>query len=1158
MIIVEQLLTVLDRPTLDWIADGLAILLLVGYHVYLRWLVAKHPERSYHARANALRHAWVEVTRKLGDHGILAVNTLRNWVFSASLFATMTFVLGLLVVGFALQGSGLDRLSQALSLASTGEAAVQAKLLLLAALLFTAFVRFALAVRDYNQTALQISLPDQHFQGLALETIADTLNRAGNHYHQGTRTLLLGLPVLLWLIGAEWFLLGALLALVLLRGFDLRADAEYLRAPPNATEGTVVGDPHALEASAVLAALHSEEQGLSGTEAARRLDAVGENKLPEPPRDGPIKRFFKHFHDVLIYILLAAAVATAFMGHWIDTWVILGVVLINAIVGFVQEGRAEEALAGIRKMLSPSALARRDGAWSEIDATQLVPGDVVRLRAGDLIPADLRLLEAANLRVEESALTGESVPASKRVAPVSDDASIGDRFSMGYSGTLVAAGSGLGVVTATGPHTEIGRINRMIAEVETLVTPLIRQMGVFGRVLSVVILGLAAGMTLAGWLFHHWGWGDLMMAAIGFAVAAIPEGLPAIMTITLALGVQQMAQRNAITRKLPAVETLGSVTVICSDKTGTLTRNEMTARHLISTHGQYDIAGVGYAPDGHLSFDDRRIEPSEHADLQALIEAFAVCNDADVIEDAGQWRLIGEPTEGALRTLGLKAGFDSTGYQRRAVIPFDSEHKFMATLEQLPEPGQGPGSGPERAQEKALAQEQAQRTRILMKGAPDRLLDRCAHQRGADGQPEPLDRAFWEGEVERLSAKGLRVLAAAARASDANQTDLELADLDAELIFLGLVGIIDPPRPEAIEAIATCHSAGIEVKMITGDHLGTASAIGREMGIGEQRGAISGAQLEAADEAELRRLVAEHDIFARTSPEHKLRIVKALQANGEVVAMTGDGVNDAPALKRADVGVAMGMKGTEATKEAAEIVLADDNFASISRAVEAGRTIYDNLRKSILFILPTNGAQGLVILAAILFGFELPLSPVQILWVNMITSVTLALSLAFEPAEPGVMRRPPRRPDAAILGAYALWRILLVSLIIGVATILIFLYEMDSGQGLAVAQTMAVNTLVVGQIFYLLNSRFLLESSLRLRFWLTNPAVWIAISIMLLLQALFVYAPFMHLWFHTAAPLPQDWLLPLGIGIAVLLIVELDKAVTRAASARARRRRRAG
>ncbi|RKT47631.1 HAD-IC family P-type ATPase [Thiocapsa rosea] len=1146
MIIIEQLLTVLDRPTLDWIADGLAIALLAGYHLYLRWLVAAHPERSYHERANALHHAWVEVTRELGDHGILAVNTLRNWVLSASLFATVTFLLGLLVVGFALQGSGLERLSQALSLASTGEAAVQAKLLLLAALLFTAFVRFALAVRDYNQTALQISIPDAHFRGLAIETIADTLNRAGNHYHQGTRTLLLGLPVLLWLIGAEWFLLGAILTLVLLRGFDLRADAQSLRAPPSAAEGTVVGDPHALEASDVLAALHSQEQGLSGDEAARRLEAVGENRLPEPPRDGPIKRFFKHFHDVLIYILLAAAMATAFMGHWIDTWVILGVVLINAIVGFVQEGRAEEALAGIRKMLSPSALVRRDGAWSEIDAALLVPGDVVRLRAGDRIPADLRLLEAANLRVEESALTGESVPASKRVAPVSDDAGIGDRFSMGYSGTLVAAGSGLGVVTATGPHTEIGRINRMIAEVQTLVTPLIRQMGAFGRVLSVVILGLAAGMTLAGWLLHQWGWGDLMMAAIGFAVAAIPEGLPAIMTITLALGVQQMAQRNAITRKLPAVETLGSVTVICSDKTGTLTRNEMTARHLISTRGQYDIAGVGYAPDGHLSFDDTHIELSEHADLQALIEAFAVCNDADVVEDAGQWRLIGEPTEGALRTLGLKAGFDTAGYRRRAEIPFDSEHKFMATLEQLPK------QGPEQEQE------QEQRTRILMKGAPDRLLDRCAHQRGVDGQPEPLERVFWEGEVERLSAKGLRVLAAAARASDADKTDLQLADLDDELLFLGLVGIIDPPRPEAIEAIATCHSAGIEVKMITGDHLGTATSIGREMGIGEHRGAISGAQLEAADDAELRRLVAEHDIFARTSPEHKLRIVKALQANGEVVAMTGDGVNDAPALKRADVGVAMGMKGTEATKEAAEIVLADDNFASISRAVEAGRTIYDNLRKSILFILPTNGAQGLVILAAILFGFELPLSPVQILWVNMITSVTLALALAFEPAEPGVMRRPPRRPDAAILGAYALWRILLVSLIIGVATILIFLYEMDRGQGLAVAQTMAVNTLVVGQIFYLLNSRFLLESSLRLRFWLTNPAVWIAISIMLLLQALFVYAPFMHLWFHTAAPQPRDWLLPLGIGVAVLLIVELDKAVARAVSARARRRRSAG
>ncbi len=1134
MNVIEQVPAALDSLTLDWAANGLAIALLVGYHLYLRWVAVRHPERTQREHANALRHAWVETMRALGDQGSLAVATLGNWVNAASLFAAMTFLLALLVVGFAAQGSGLDQLSLALSLAPTGGAALQAKLLLLAAVLFAAFVRFALAVRDYNQTGFLITLPDTQFRVTALDTIGAALNRAGGHFHQGTRTLLLGMPVLLWLIGAEWFLLGAILALLLLHRFDLRAEAETLRPPGGVPEGMAVGNPHALQAEDVLSALHTQAKGLSRTDAGRRLESVGENRLPDPPRDGPIKRFFKHFHDVLIYILLAAAAATALKGYWIDTWVILGVVLINAIVGFVQEGRAEEALAGIRKMLSPRALVRRGGAWKEMDAHLLVPGDVVRLRAGNRIPADVRLLEAANLQVEESALTGESAPVFKDIEPVSDDASIGDRASMAYSGTLVVGGSGIGVVTATGPNTEIGRINRLISEVEILATPLIRQMAAFSKLLAVVILGLAAAMSLAGWLLHQWGWDDLMMAAIGFAVAAIPEGLPAIMTITLALGVQKMAQRNAITRKLPAVETLGSVTVICSDKTGTLTRNEMTARQLVTPVGQYDVAGVGYAPDGHLSFEHERIELDQYPDLQALIEPLAVCNEADVFEEDGQWQLVGEPTEGALRTLALKAGFDIAGYRRCAVIPFDSEHKFMATLEHLPEAG----------------------ARILVKGAPDRLLDRCTLQPGPDGRTESLDRGFWEDAIERLSSKGLRMLAAAARDVEADKKDLEFADLDNELVFLGLVGIIDPPRPEAIEAIATCHDAGIAVKMITGDHLGTASAIGREMGIGEHRVALSGAQLEAADDEDLRRLVAEHDIFARTSPEHKLRIVKALQANGEVVAMTGDGVNDAPALKRADVGVAMGMKGTEATKEAAEIVLADDNFASISRAVEAGRTIYDNLRKSILFILPTNGAEALVILAAILFGFQLPLSPVQILWVNMVTAVTLALALAFEPAEPGVMRRPPRRPDAAILGGYALWRILLVSTIIGVATILIFLLEIDRGRGLAAAQTMAVNTLVVGEIFYLLNSRYLLESALRPRYWLTNPAVWIAIGIMLMLQALFVYAPFMQLWFHTAAPLPQDWLLPLGIGVAVLLLVELDKAVARALSARAQRRRR--
>jgi magnesium-transporting ATPase (P-type) len=884
-----------------------------------------------------------------------------------------------------------------------------------------------------------------------------------------------------------------------------------------------VENPHAIDFADVLETLQAQTEGLTAAEAEKRLEQVGPNRLPSAAKEGLLKRFFKHFHDVLIYILLGAAAITAVLGHWVDTSVILGVVVINAIIGFIQEGKAEQALEGIRKMLSLHAHTRRDGKWTEIDAEKVVPGDIVRLRSGDRVPADLRLIETASLRIEESALTGESAPADKRTDPVESDAGVGDRHCMAYSGSMIAGGRGTGVVTGTGIATELGRINQMISEVETLATPLTRQMNRFGKVLSAAILGLAALMVLIGWVFHDFAISELFFAAIGFAVAAIPEGLPAILTITLAIGVQQMARRNAITRRLNAVETLGSVTVICSDKTGTLTRNEMTVRHIVTRAGRYDAEGTGYAPDGSIQHDDQTVSLDDHPDLQSLIEVMAVCNDSEITQDNGHWKVTGEPTEGALRTLARKAGFDDQKYERLAVIPFESENKFMATLNRIPEHG----------------------VRILVKGAPDRLLDRSSNQRAADGSSEPLDRTFWEKQVETLSNNGLRILAAAVGKASDDKKDLAPDDLERDLLFLGIVGIVDPPRPEAIEAIRICRQAGIRVKMITGDHAGTASAIGKEMGIGDGHHSVTGIELEKASDSDLRRIAEESDVFARTSPEHKLRLVKALQANGHVVAMTGDGVNDAPALKRADVGIAMGIKGTEATKEAAEIVLADDNFASIERAVVEGRTIYDNLRKSIIFILPTNGAQSIVIFAAILFGLVLPLTPVQILWVNMVTAVTLALALAFEPAEPGLMQRPPRNPDAAILGADFLWRIAFVSALIGGATIGIFLFEKRADESLELARTLAVNTLVVGQVFYLFNSRFLRASSLRIDLLFSNRAVWIAISTLTLLQLLFVYAPFMNEWFGTAPLQPWQWLIPFALGIVVFLAVEAEKALFR-------------
>ena len=883
---------------------------------------------------------------------------------------------------------------------------------------------------------------------------------------------------------------------------------------------------HARTADEVLSALDSCPAGLSADEAARRLAEVGPNRLPEPPRDGLLKRFFKHFNDVLIYVLLGAAAITASLGHWIDTGVILGVVVINAIIGFIQEGKAEEALAGIRKMLSLRADACRDGQWSAVDADGLVPGDVVRLRSGARVPADLRLIEATNLRIEESALTGESVPADKTTEAVAADAGVGDRLGMAYSGTLVAAGRGTGVVVATGPDTELGRINRLIAEVQTLQTPLTRQMAQFSKILSIVIVGLAALMLGVGLAVHEQPLAEVFLAAIGFAVAAIPEGLPAILTITLALGVQRMAQRNAITRKLTAVEALGSVTVICSDKTGTLTKNEMTVRHVLTRGGFYEVSGTGYRPEGEITLEGEVASLARHGHLQALIEVVAVANDTHVAEEDGQWRVTGEPTEGALRTLAHKAGFDAGAHERHASIPFESANKFMATLNTAP--------GGQR--------------RILLKGAPDRLLERCRHELGAEGELEALDRAFWEAHIDALSGEGLRVLAAAARDVPASKDALAVEDLEEDMVFLGLIGIIDPPRPEAIEAIRSCHEAGIRVKMITGDHAGTARAIGIEMGLGaaDALKVISGAEIEAASDEELKRIAHDCDLFARTSPEHKLRLVKALQARGEVVAMTGDGVNDAPALKRADVGVAMGIKGTEATKEAAEIVLADDNFSTIERAVEEGRTIYDNLRKAILFTLPTNGAQGLVMLAAVVFGLTLPLTPVQILWVNMVVAVTLALALAFEPAEPGVMQRPPRKPGGSIMDGTMLMRVGFVSLLIGGATIASFEYSLLQGMELGTARTMAVNTLVVAQAWYLFNSRFLTASSLALSRMFTNPGAIVSVGLLGLLQLGFVYVPAMNTWFGTT-PLPLEaWGPPMAIGVLVFLIIEGEKALLRA------------
>ncbi len=885
-----------------------------------------------------------------------------------------------------------------------------------------------------------------------------------------------------------------------------------------------VTSPHAQSAEEVLAQLATRPGGLSAAEAAERLEQHGPNALPAGAPESALTRFLRQFKDPMIYVLLGAAVLTTIMGEVVDTVVILAVVLVNALIGYVQEGRAADALEGIRSMLSLDAQVLRDGAWSTIPAEQLVPGDVVRLGAGDKVPADVRLLAATNLTAEESALTGESLAVEKTTGAVGPDAALGDRSSMAFSGTTIASGSGRGVVVGTGRHTEIGHITTLLDQVESMETPLTRQMSSFSTTLSIIVVVAAVVMFVLGWVMYDYGLGELVLAAIGFAVAAIPEGLPAVLTITLALGVQKMAGRNSITRRMNSVETLGSVTVIASDKTGTLTRNEMTVRTAVTVHGTYEVGGTGYAPEGAIEQDGEVVGAADRADLRMLAEVAARTNDSSVSSKDGQWALSGEPTDGGLRTFAMKAGVPGDDEHRLAVVPFDSAYKYMATLDEI----EGVGRV------------------VHLKGAPDRLLDRCAVQGAGLDATEPLDREHWEQRIDELSGQGLRVLAAAVRRADDDAEEISPPDVDAGCFtFLGLYGIIDPPREEAIEAIRAVHGAGVRVLMITGDHAGTATAIGREMGIENELGAVTGSELDAADDEEFAELARTRSVFARTSPEHKLRLVRALQDDGEIVSMTGDGVNDAPSLKKADVGVAMGIKGTEATKEAADVVLADDNFATIADSVEMGRTIYDNLRKAIVFILPTNGAQGLVILVSVLAGMTLPLTPVQVLWVNTITAVTLALALAFEPAESDIMRRPPRAPGGSILPRAGVLRIIYVSLLLGGITIAVFLLGQAQGAPLEVSRTIAVNTLVVGQIFYLLASRFTRTTSLRRELLTTNPISWACIAIMLLLQLAFVYLPFMQTAFASGAVGWLGWLVPIGAGVVVFAVVEVDKALRR-------------
>lgn len=875
----------------------------------------------------------------------------------------------------------------------------------------------------------------------------------------------------------------------------------------------------------VLETLKTADDGLSQAEASMRLERYGANQLQPPKPQSWVIRFLLQFHNVLIYILLVASLMTAFLGHWIDSGVILGVVVINAIIGFIQEGKAEKALNAIRRMLSLSAIVLREGQRLQIPAEQLVPGDVVLLQSGDKVPADLRLLHCKNLRIEEAALTGESEPVDKSTQPVDTNVAIGDRFCMAYSGTLVVYGQGTGVVVATGDRTEIGRISQMIAQVDKLVSPLLRQMAVFGRWLTLFIVLLAAAIFVYGLFLRDYPIDEIFMAAVSMAIAAIPEGLPAIMTITLALGVQSMARRNAIVRRLPAVESLGAVTVICTDKTGTLTRNEMTVQQAMTVDNLLQVSGVGYEPKGGFSKDEKQIEITDYPDMLELFRAGLLCNDARLHPGESEWITHGDPTEVALITLAMKAGLDPEYEQqslpRIDVIPFESQHCFMATLHR-----------------------HAKQSLIYVKGAPEKVLAMCSHQH-CQGGSQPLQSDFWHTAILKYSATGQRILAIARHAVSMEQQTLKFSDVETGFTLLGLVGIIDPPREEAVNAVRQCHTAGIRVKMITGDHRATACAIGAQLGIGDGQRVITGVELDAMNEKQLREAAADVDIFARANPEHKLRLVSALQDKGEIVAMTGDGVNDAPALKRADIGVAMGQKGTEVAKEAAEMILTDDNFASIAHAVEEGRTVYDNIRKTVVFILPTSCGEAGILLLAIILGMALPITPVQILWVNMVTTVTLAISLSFERPEQGVMSRPPHDPNASILSGFLVWRIVFVALLMICGGFALYLWEIQEGSSVELGRTVVVNVLVMCEIVYLFNCRYLTASVLSGRDLLGNRYILLAVAILLILQLLFTYLPVMQQLFGTVALDGAAWGRIMAVSVTLFLLIEFEKYLWR-------------
>jgi len=887
---------------------------------------------------------------------------------------------------------------------------------------------------------------------------------------------------------------------------------------------------HQLETEEVVELLDSYPiRGLDTQEAEARLRKFGANEIGCRSAKSAWRRWLAQFHQPLVYILMVSAAVALALHERVDAVVILVIVVVNAIVGFLQESKAEKAIEALARLVVTETSVRRGGEIVRLPARELVPGDVVLLQSGDRVAADLRLFRARNLHVDESMLTGESVPVAKHVRRVALETILAERGNVAYAGTLVTYGQGEGLVWATGERTETGHIAGLLGEAVELKTPLTRKIAAFSRLLMIVILSLAV-ITFAIGVARGEPLVEMFMAAVALAVGAIPEGLPAAVTITLAVGVARMAKRRAIVRQLPAVETLGSTTVICSDKTGTLTENQMTVREIFAGGRIFDVTGGGYDPAGEIQVRGGTDGAVANTALEECLKAGLLCNESAVVRDKeGRRTVRGDPTEAALIVAAEKGrlrGPELAGNLPRIdTLAFESEHQYMATLHHR-------GDGRERV--------------IYKKGAVERLLEKCHDALDANGRLIALDAAEALRVAEEMAAQGLRVLGFARRLTPVAQAEIAHHHVAGGLTFLGLQGMIDPLRAEARRAVERCHEAGIEVKMITGDHLLTATAIARQLGLidGASK-TVSGRELEACPESELPALAESAAVFARVAPEQKLRLVRALQSRGHIVAMTGDGVNDAPALKQADIGVAMGITGTDVAKSAADIVLLDDHFATIESAIEEGRGAFDNLRKFIVWEIPTNFGEGLILLSAILFGVTLPASPVQLLWVNMVTAIVLGFALIFEPKEDDLMRRPPRDPKRPLFDYPLFMRTGLITLIILIGGFGLFLWEKDVRNApIEEARTVVVNLVVVVEMFYMLSCRSLMRPVRSIGFW-SNPWVVPSLALMLGLQLLFTYSPPMNRWFGSAPINAGAWWRITLVGCCVYGAVALEKWLRR-------------